>query len=103
MKMIFNGVVYDTETAKLIAKYYDVCNGNDLYSTNEEIYQTKNGRYFLYAKGGALSQYKKVGYGTSSSGVTIKPLTENDVFEFLQNWNKVDLIESLFPSRIEEA
>jgi hypothetical protein len=103
MKKIINGVIYNTDTAKLIAKHSNGCDRSNFHFSNEEIYQTQSGRFFLFAEGGGLSEYKKVVYGYSTFGETIKTLAENDVFEFLQNWNEVDLIESLFPSRIEKA
>ena len=103
MKLIIEGVVYNTETAELLADNWNGCDRSNFHFENEELYRTKKGKYFLHAEGGGLSKYAKIGYGFSSFGETISPLSDDEVFEFLQSWNKVELIETLFPDRIEEA
>ena len=56
MKKIICKVEYDTENAKLIAKY---TNGNfgDSAGYEESLYETNDGKFFLYVNGGADSIY----------------------------------------------
>jgi len=103
MKKIIEGVVYNTETAELLAENWNGCDRSNFHFLNEGIYRTKKGRYFLFGEGGAASKYAKNGYQVSSSGKTIIPLTEDELFELLQDWNEVELIETLFSDRIQEA
>ena len=57
MKKIINKRLYDTETATLIACYDDGLPWTDFYCCYEELYQKKNGEYFIYGTGGGLSPY----------------------------------------------
>jgi len=56
MKKIICKVEYDTENAKLIAKY---TNGNfgDSEGYEESLYETNDGKFFLYVNGGSDSIY----------------------------------------------
>lgn len=56
MKKVICKVEYDTENAKLIAKY---TNGNfgDSFGYEESLYETNDGKLFLYVNGGADSIY----------------------------------------------
>ena len=58
MKKIICKVEYDTESAKLIGKMtcgqFGAAEGYE-----ESLYETENGKYFLYVNGGEKSPYKK--------------------------------------------
>ena len=56
MKKIICKVEYDTDNAQLIAK---VTNGvfGDPKGYEESLYQTADGKYFLYVNGGEESEY----------------------------------------------
>lgn len=56
MKKIIGKKEYNTETATLVAKYTYGCYG-DPAGYEEILYQTPNGLYFLYVRGGATSPY----------------------------------------------
>ncbi len=56
MKKIINKREYDTETAKLIAKS-TYGNFGDPAGYEEILYQTPEGLYFLYVRGGMTSPY----------------------------------------------
>ena len=58
MKKTICKVEYDTETATLIAKKA-VGEFGDAAGYEESLYQTQNGKYFLYTNGGAESPYTK--------------------------------------------
>jgi hypothetical protein len=103
MKKIIDGILYNTETAKLIADKWNGLGNGDFNFLNEEIYQTKKERFFLFGRGGANTKYGEDYGNVRRSGREIIPLSENEVFEILQDWNEVEVIESLFPDRIEEA
>lgn len=58
MKKIICKVEYDTESAKLIGKM--TCGQfGDAEGYEESLYETENGKYFLYVNGGEKSSYKK--------------------------------------------
>lgn len=68
MKKIIDGKKYDTETATLIGTMENGYNCGDFHYTNEELYQKKNGEFFLFGEGGALSIYgEKYGNGRCGS------------------------------------
>ncbi len=56
MKKIICKVEYDTETAELVAKYTSGEFG-DPAGYEESLYKTPDGKYFIYANGGADSAY----------------------------------------------
>lgn len=74
MKKVFQGKVYDTTTAKKIA-YFD--NGELGFTKCEEtLYRKKNGEYFLFGDGGAMTRYATHrGDNNWSGGTDIIPLT----------------------------
>ena len=58
MKKVICKVEYDTEAATLVAKKVFGAFG-DANGFEESLYQTANGKYFLYTNGGAESPYQK--------------------------------------------
>ena len=58
MKKIICKVEYDTDTAKLISKRTSGAFGAD-DGYEETLYQTPDGKYFLYTNGGQSSPYAK--------------------------------------------
>ena len=58
MKKIICKVEYDTEAATLVLKK-TVGEFGDATGYEESLYQTENGKYFLYTNGGAESPYVK--------------------------------------------
>ena len=56
MKKVICKVEYDTENATLVARYTSGAFG-DADGYEEVLYQTANGKYFLYVNGGAESIY----------------------------------------------
>jgi hypothetical protein len=71
---------------------------------DETLYRTKNGRFFLAGEGGALSKYARTISPTCSApGEDLRPLTDREALEWLEEKGKVSLIERLFPEAIEDA
>ena len=81
MKRIVNGKLYDTDTAELVCL-------SKISLFSERLYRTKKGRYFIYDKFGSVEY--------------IKPLNEDETFEWLSKHNPDKAVE-LFSERIEEA
>jgi len=81
MKRIVNGKLYDTNTAELVCQ-------SKIALFENRLYRTKKGRYFVYEKIGDIED--------------IKPLNEDETFEWLSKHNPDKAME-LFAERIEEA
>lgn len=103
MKKIIDGVLYNTETAQNLAEYWNGCTHSDFNYMAETIYRTKKGNFFLHGEGGAASKYAKAAGRGSNPGKEIIALSEDEVFEILQEWNEVELIEEMFPDKITEG
>lgn len=74
MKKVVQGVLCDTETAKLLGEY-QYLSRRDFHFFREELYRTKSGKYFLYGEGHAASPYaKKVAQSEWAPGEAIKLL-----------------------------
>ena len=56
MKKVINRKMYDTDTANLVGEY-EYSSSNDLKWVFEELYQKKNGEFFLVCSGGPFSKY----------------------------------------------
>lgn len=57
MKKVIAKVEYDTESATLLKKYTEGFYG-DPAGFEESLYETQEGKYFLYVNGGEKSPYK---------------------------------------------
>jgi hypothetical protein len=83
MKIIKNGKVYDTATARKLGEYAPNPNQSDFSYYCETLYQKKTGEYFLHGAGNASSPYSKsCGINEMCSGEEIKPLS----YEAAQKW-----------------
>lgn len=88
MKKYINNKVYDTDTAKCIAEWYTKGFSTDDYKyCEEELYMKKNGEYFLYGKGGAMTSYGELVGHSMTSGKKIIPVT----LEMAMDWAKEKL------------
>lgn len=102
MEKIINGKKYSTETGVFLAKY-EYSNSRDVYFVNEELYKTKNGTYFLYYEGGALSKYSvSVGNNGMDGSDGIEILTKEEAQEFMVENADVDEYEKEF-GEVEEG
>lgn len=103
MKKIIDGKLYDTETAKEIGEYsYGAI--NDFRYFSETLYKTKNGNYFMYGEGGALSQYAEVSEFGKCGGCAIVPYTEEEAQKWAEDYLDVDEYLKIFGAdSIEEA
>lgn len=103
MKMIIDKKVYDTEAAKYIANFHNGLSESDFRYISEELYVTKNGQYFLYGRGGALSIYSDSNGGNSWGTSTIILMDKNEVYDWLEKHNFPDIIEEIFEGEIQEG
>lgn len=101
MKKIINGKLYNTETAKVIADYWNGYPGGDFKVIKETLYQKKTGEYFLFGKGGPMTHYAEQVWGGMAYGEEIIPYTEKQAKEWAVNHLKADEYMELF-GEVEE-
>lgn len=100
MKKVFDGKLYDTETAtKLCADSWE--EGNFRF-TSEALYRTKNGRYFLAGESGPMGRYAHTENGSTSGGRGLVPLDEGDAREWMEEHGDAVDFEEAFGD-VEEA
>jgi len=102
MKKVIERKVYNTETAKEIASW-SVGNMNDFNYCCEVLYQTSKGQFFIHGEGGAKSIYNEKCGNMLTGSETIFLMDEQDVVDWLETHNKVDVLYELFPNEIEEG
>lgn len=80
MKKMINGIMYDTDTARLIGEWH---NGEDhLNSVTEKLYNKRTGEFFLYGSGGSESKYAKIVNGKWCGGEEIIVLKYKEAKEW---------------------
>ncbi len=95
MKRIISGKKYDTATARLLGVYEYGC-PSDFRHMREELYQKRNGEFFLYGVGGPMSKYaESCGQNSWGGGEEIVPMTEGEA----KTWAE----ENMTCSEYEEA
>lgn len=99
MKKIYNGKVYNTETAEEVAY---VGSGNGFSAYYETLFKTKKGNWFLHITGGAFTCMAKKEGNTTFGSEEIQVLTEDEVKKWLMENDKVEEFEKEF-KKIEEA
>lgn len=103
MKKVIEKRVYDTETASLIAEYWNGLGQGDFRYYEEKLYKTRKGSYFLYGSGGPLTKYSESN-GNQTWGIsTIVPLRKEEAYEWLEANGETEAIEEHFSNDIDEA
>lgn len=96
-------MVYDTEKAEKIAEYESNHNRGDFQFFEETLYRTKKGNWFLHGEGGPASPYCET-FGNSTSGSEdLIPMDEDEVIEWCERRQMIDVLQQRFPDSIEEA
>src|SRR5688572_24156691 len=103
MIKIINGKRYNTDTATLVAEYWNGVGFGDFNHEFSELYLTSNGSWFLYYRGGAASQYREHFGNTQIGSEGIMPFTPTEALEYCERYDFVDEIEKYFPEQITEA
>ena len=103
MQKIIDGKRYNTKTAKLVAEDGEHYR-SDFNFWSEGLYLTSKGQWFLHGEGGGLSKYAESASGGGWTGGTdIRPLTEQEAFEwFCHHADPEDAAEH-FSDLIEDA
>lgn len=103
MKKIINKKVYDTEKAKLVAKYSNGLPISNFKHVYEDLYVTKKGQFFLHVQGGPLTIYSEK-IGSNTYGVEdIILLSEDEAYKWLEKNNEIEAIKKYFDNEIEEG
>jgi len=102
MKATINKQTYDTEKATLIAETSNY-GGNDFRAWVEKLYLTRKGNWFLHGWGGALTKYADQYLNRSSEGDRIIPITEGEAYEWCEEHQLQEAIDSHFKGVIEDA
>lgn len=85
MKKIINHKLYNTDTATLLAVWDNSYFPNDFNYICEELYQKKNGEYFLYGTGGPLTHYcVPCGSNSYSGSAEIIPLSLEEAKDWVE-------------------
>lgn len=102
MRRKIDGKVYDTGTAKFIVRQDNRLPRGDLFFTEETLYRTSKGDFFLAGEGGACSRYAKPREGTwTGYGTGLVPLTMDEALEWMKSVRVAEkIVEEYFPSSL---
>lgn len=103
MKKVINRKTYNTETATEITKYWNGLSYTDFGYFYETLYRTKKGNWFLHGEGGPLTKYSRNVGNMKTGGDDIIPINENQVIQWLEQYNKTTELEKYFRDELEEA
>jgi hypothetical protein len=96
-KKVIDGLVYDTATAEMIAKY-EFGRSDSFDYVQERLFKTPNGRFFLHGEGGANTEWRT--WSSSQScheGQDIRSLTETEALAWCEDHKvNADVIEEHF-------
>lgn len=85
MKKVIDGKIYNTETATEIARWDNGMSNNDFGWCDESLYVTKNGAYFVYGAGGALSRWSApCGNNGAQGGKNVEVLTKAEALRWCE-------------------
>ena len=102
MKKIINGKVYNTETAKRVGAWDNGHFTSDHEYCSEDLYQKKNGEFFLHGEGGAMSKYATsygdgIGYGNF-----IIPMSYDEAAKWAERHMSTEEYEAVFGEVAED-
>lgn len=78
MKAIINGRMYNTETARFLARWDNGLTPRDFNNLSESLYRKKTGEYFLHGEGGPNTWCSVPVGDMFGGGEKIEPLTEDE-------------------------
>lgn len=103
MKKIIEGKVYNTETATRVGEWSNEYYCNDFRFVSEELYKKKNGEFFLYGEGGAMSIYAEPeGNNSWTGGSAINPLTPKEAYDWTMEKLSASEFEKIFGAVSED-
>lgn len=96
MYKVLNGRRYNTQTAKRLGTHGDYLPG-DVNSSQETLYRTKSGEYFIHGEGGANTRYAKAaGGGGWTDGEHIAPISAENARQWVQEHLSGDDYDRIF-------
>ncbi|WP_138936635.1 hypothetical protein [Roseovarius arcticus] len=103
MKVIINRKIYDTETAREVAKD-QLHNRNSISWFDESLYLAPNGAWFLAGEGGPLSHYGvDLGQGEKEGRQMLTLMSIDEVMDWLEQRGEYHILETHFSDRLENA
>ena len=104
MKAIIDGKRYATDKAECIAEWHSTYDSQDFAWYSEALYHTANGAWFLACEGNASSPYGRcVAQNEYGPGEQLRPLTEDEVVEWLERHEYPGVLEDWFQDRLVDA
>jgi len=102
MKQIINGKMYNTETAEEIGAWSNGLGRNDFRNRDEILYRKKTGEFFLYGRGGALTNWADSCNGNMTcEGCGIEPLSIESAKQWIEKFLDADKYVKYF-GEVEE-
>lgn len=107
MKKVIDGLKYDTETATEVYRETSGFPGDFRYR-ERVLYLSRNGRWFMYHRGGAMTDMGvSAGDNSLAGSENIEPISDSEAYDFLErNSSEPEALEALekyFANEIEEA
>lgn len=97
MKKIINSKLYDTEKAKCVGEWSNNRGYSDFSHVEEELYRKRTGEFFLFGKGGPMTQYaKSCGDNSWTGGFEIIPLSAGKAREWAEEKLSADDYAEIF-------
>jgi hypothetical protein len=104
MRRIIGGKRYDTGKATLVAEVSAQGARSDFAWYEEMLYRTAKGNWFTAGEGGPLSHYAvQAGQNNRRGGVAIRPLTQYEAMQWLEDAGEGDALEEYFSGELEDA
>lgn len=99
MKKVIKGARYDTDTAKRLGAWESDQDYTGFSHTEETLYRTKAGKWFLYGTGNAASVYAcRTADGWTSPGEQIIPMSEDAARQWAEQRLPGNDVERIFGS-----
>jgi len=103
MRKVIAGKIYDTDKATCVAEWDNGYYGNDFKRCEENLYRTEKGAWFTYGEGGPMSKYARAAGNMTAGGDGLRPLTDDEAMQWLEDKGETDMIEEFFSDKIVEA
>ena len=108
MIMVIDGKRYNTETSEMVYRWMNGCFYGDFRFRLKNLYRTRNGAWFIYHEGGAMTDMAiSVGSNGRGGSSKIEPVSKEDAFGFLQahsdESDALEAIEKYFADSIQDA
>ena len=108
MIRVINGLRYNTETAEQVYFWNNGHYEGDFKLRVKSLYRTPKGAWFLYHRGGAMTDMAvSVGGGGTGGSSDLEAISADDAYGFLEahsdDSDAMEAIESFFPDRVVDA